>query len=144
VRAAWIIIPIALAATSCAGGDDGGDAQPAPQPQRALVECDGAAVASNLPADFPEIKGVTYVKSTSPARSTLVDGYYEGPLEDAYEKFKRRLRAAGYFVIFDEIEAADSEVAYSGGDEGTNGIVALRENCEQSGRISVHVTNRPD
>jgi hypothetical protein len=147
VRAAGLLIVlIALSAVACA--DDGGEAQPQPQPepqpQRALVECDGPPVASNLPADFPRIAGVTYTKSTSAGRSTLVDGYYVGRLEGAYTKFKNRLRAAGYFVIFDEIEAADSEVAYSGGKEGTNGIVALRENCKQNGRISVHVTNRPD
>ena len=142
--AALLIVLIALSAVAC--GDDGGEAQPQPQPQpqRALVDCAGPAVASNLPSDFPRIAGVTYTKSTSAGRSTLVDGYYEGRLEGAYAKFKNRIRAAGYFVIFDEIEAADSEVAYSGGKEGTNGIVALRENCKQSGRISVHITNRPD
>jgi hypothetical protein len=47
-------------------------------------------------------------------------------------------------VIFDEIEEEDSEVTYSGGDEGTSGIVALRENCAQSDRVSIHVTNRPE
>lgn len=141
-RAAWLIVLVFAGA--CGGSDDGAQPQPQPPQPRALVDCSGAPVASNLPADFPRIAGVTYTKSTSAGRSTLVDGYYEGRLEDAYAKFKGRLRAAGYFVIFDEIEATDSEVAYSGGDEGTNGIVALRENCEQSGRISIHLTNRPD
>ena len=145
-RAAWLIVLIAACAPACGGSDGDGDAQrePPPPPRRTVVDCDGAPVASRLPGDFPRVAGVVYTKSTSAGRSTLVDGYYEGRLEDAYAKFKTRLRAAAYAVIFDEIEAADSEVAYSGGERGTSGIVALRENCEQSGRISVHVTNRPD
>jgi hypothetical protein len=126
-----------LAAAAC-----GGDEEDAPA--RASVQCEGQAVpAENLPPDFPQVAGVTYTKATSAGPSEIVDGYYEGSLEDAYNGYKKALRAAGYAVIFDEIEAQDSEVAYSGGDLGRSGFVALRENCEQSGRISVHITNRP-
>jgi hypothetical protein len=136
-----LFLLIALGAAACGGDDEGGEEQVRP---RAKVECEGASVEANLPADFPEVAGVTYTKSTTAGRSTIVDGYYGGSLEEAYESFKSEIRDAGYFVIFDEIEAADSEVAYSGGDENTSGIVALRENCVQSDRISIHVTNRPD
>lgn len=134
-----LFLLIALGAAACGGDDKSGE-----EPERAKVECEGASVEANLPADFPEVAGVTYTKSTSAGQSTIVDGYYEGSLEDAYENFKTAIRDAGYFVIFDEIEEEDSEVAYSGGDENTSGIVALRENCAQSDRISIHVTNRPD
>lgn len=135
-----LFLLIALGAAACGGGDENGDEEP----ERARVECEGPSVESNLPADFPEVAGVTYTKSSSAGQSTIVDGYYEGSLEDAYENFKTAVRDAGYSVIFDEIEEEDSEVAYSGGDESTSGIVALRENCAQSDRISVHVTNRPE
>jgi hypothetical protein len=131
---------IALGAAACGGGDESGEEES----ERAVVECEGASVEANLPADFPEVAGVTYTKSSSAGQSKIVDGYYEGSLEDAYENFKTAIRDAGYSVIFDEIEEEDSEVAYSGGDESTSGIVALRENCAQSDRISVHVTNRPE
>jgi hypothetical protein len=131
---------IALGAAACGGGDESSEEES----ERAVVECEGASVEANLPADFPEVAGVTYTKSSSAGQSKIVDGYYEGSLEDAYENFKTAIRDAGYSVIFDEIEEEDSEVAYSGGDESTSGIVALRENCAQSDRISVHVTNRPE
>jgi hypothetical protein len=131
---------IAFSAAACGGGDESGEEEA----ERAVVECEGASVEANLPADFPEVAGVTYTKSSSAGQSRIVDGYYEGSLEDAYENFKTAMRDAGYSVIFDEIEEEDSEVTYSGGDEGTSGIVALRENCAQSDRVSIHVTNRPE
>jgi hypothetical protein len=142
VRAVLLLfLVIAFGAAACGGDDESGEES---EPARAKVECEGASAEANLPADFPEVAGVTYTKSTSAGRSTIVDGYYEGSLEDAYENFKTAIRDAGYSVIFDEIEEEDSEVAYSGGDDSTSGIVALRENCAQSDRISVHVTNRPE
>jgi hypothetical protein len=138
-----VVLPfllIALGAAACGGDDESGEEES----ERAAVECQGASVEANLPADFPEVAGVTYTKSSSAGQSKIADGYYEGSLEDAYETFKTAIRDAGYSVIFDEIEEDDSEVAYSGGDENTSGIVALRKNCAQSDRISVHVTNRPE
>ena len=127
---------------ACGGAEEAAPTQPAPT-QRARVQCAGPAVQPDLPGDFPDVAGVTYTKSTSAGPSKIVDGYYRGRLEDAYRKFKAALRAAGYAVIFDEIEAQDSEVAYSGGDLDRSGFVALREDCVQPGRISVHITNRP-
>jgi hypothetical protein len=127
----------ALSAAGC-GGDDAST-----PPPRGLVACAGESVRAGLPDDFPELPGVTFTKSVEAGPSTIVDGYFDGPLEDAYTQFKAAFRAAGYSVIFDEIEAQDSEVAYIGGKPQRSGFVAMRENCEESGRISVHITNRP-
>lgn len=137
-----LFLLVALGAAACGGGENG-ESEEEREGERTAVQCEGAAVTPELPADFPQVEGVTFTKSSTAGASKIVDGYYEGSLEDAYEKFKSAVREAGYDVIFDEIEEDDSEVAYSGGDENTSGIVALRENCEQSGRISIHITNRP-
>jgi hypothetical protein len=142
VRSAALLVALVLVLPACGGGDEAAPTQPT-IPQRTTVQCDGPAVEPDLPRDFPAVEGVTYTKSTAAGPSKIVDGYYEGRLEDAYRKFKSALRAAGYAVIFDEVEAQDSEVAYSGGDLDRSGFVALRENCAQLGRISVHITNRP-
>lgn len=141
MRAAAVLVFLlmALGAAGCGGDEEGGEEES----ERAKVECEGTAVTPDLPADFPTVAGVTFTDSSTAGASKIADGYYEGSLEDAYEGWKSAFRDAGYSVIFDEIEEDDSEVAYSGGDENTSGIVALRENCNQSGRISVHVTNRP-
>jgi hypothetical protein len=142
VRPVALLVAVVIVLAACGGDDEAAPMQPMTLP-RATVQCSGAAVKPDLPGDFPAVEGVTYTKSTSAGPSKIVDGYYEGRLEDAYRKFKSALRAAGYAVIFDEIEAQDSEVAYSGGDLDRSGFVALRENCAQPGRISVHITNRP-
>lgn len=142
VRPLALLVALVVVLPACGGDDDAAVTQPTTT-QRAKVQCDGSAVEPDLPGDFPAVDGVTYTKSTSAGPSKIVDGYYEGRLEDAYRKFKSALRAAGYAVIFDEIEAQDSEVAYSGGDLNRSGFVALREDCVQPGRISVHITNRP-
>jgi hypothetical protein len=140
VRAAYLLALLALAVAGCGGSDESGEEE---ESERATVECEGTAVTPDLPADFPKISGVTFTKSTTAGPSKIADGYYEGSLEDAYEMFKDAFPAAGYDVTFDEIEEDDSEVAYKGGDENRTGIVALRKNCKQEGRISVHITSRP-
>lgn len=134
-------MPVLAALVALAAGC-GGDDEP-PAPQRGLVTCAGSPVSAGLPSDFPELPGVVFTKSVEAGPSTIVDGYFDGQLEDAYSEFKAAFRAAGYSVIFDEIEAQDSEVAYIGGKPERSGFVAMRENCEESGRISVHITNRP-
>jgi ABC-type glycerol-3-phosphate transport system substrate-binding protein len=138
-RAAALVVLIALAVAGCGGSDESGEEES----ERATVECEGASVMPDLPADFPEVAGVTFTKSTTSGPTKVADGYYEGSLEDAYDKFKSAFPEAGYDVTFDEIEEDDSEVAYKGGDENRTGIVALRKNCKQDGRISVHITSRP-
>jgi hypothetical protein len=134
--AALLVVLIALATVGC-GGDEGEEGE------RATIECEGTPVTPDFPADFPQVDGVTFTKATTAGPTKVADGYYEGSLEDAYEKYKAAFPAAGYDVTFDELEEDDSEVAYMGGDESRTGIVALRKNCKQEGRISVHVTSRP-
>ena len=132
-----------LSTGGCGGDEARQTTASPPAPARAAVACDGPAVAGDLPADFPRIAGVTYTQSVIAGPSTIVDGYYEGRLADAYKAYRAALRKGTYDVIFDELEARDSEVAYIGGKVERSGVVALRDNCAQAGRISVHITNRP-
>jgi hypothetical protein len=138
---------VVLLATSC-GGEAESSSPPSPPTtvtvQGATVECAGRPVDGKLPAGFPKPSGVTYTKSMQAGPSTIVHGYFTGTLRQAYLAYRRAVSGArGYDVIFDEIEAADSEVAYIGGPPERSGVVALRDNCEQPGRISVLITNRP-
>ena len=138
---------VALLVTACGGEEEPGGPTSTPATvtvQRATVECAGGPVEGELPAGFPKPSGVTYTKSMQAGPSTIVDGYFTGTLRQAYSAYRQAVSGApGYDVIFDEIEAADSEVAYIGGPPERSGVVALRANCEQPGRISVHITNRP-
>ena len=64
-----------------------------------------------------------------------------GSLPDAHDEYRRSSEAAGYKILFDELEDHDSEVSWQG--EGRSGQVALREECGENDKIYVHITNRP-
>jgi hypothetical protein len=140
-------VVVVLATAACGGEEEPG--APAPPPttvtvQRVTVDCAGRPIEGELPGGFPKPSGVTYTKSMQAGPSTIVDGYFTGTLRQAYAAYRQAVSGAPrYDVIFDEIEAADSEVAYIGGPPERSGVVAMRDNCEQPGRISVHITNRP-
>jgi hypothetical protein len=131
---------LALGAAGCGGGDDEGEEE---GEGSGAVACEGTALSSTrLPDSFPEVEGVTLTKQETTGPTEVVDGYYEGELEDAYEGYKDAFETANYDILFDEIEEDDSEVSYSG--DGRSGQVALRKDCEEDGRITVHITSRPE
>ena len=108
--------------------------------------CEGDALPAEelaLPADFP-IPGEAYLTEAGEAGpSQVIEGYWEGDLESAYTEWKSALEGASYVILFDEIEEDDSEISYRSADESSTGQIALRNECEEEGRILVHITNRP-
>jgi hypothetical protein len=139
-RLALTLIVLALGAAGCGGGDEGEEEG---EEGRAKVACEGEALSSTkLPASFPAVEGVTLTKQATQGPTEVVDGYYEGELEDAYNGYKSAFESANYDILFDEIEEDDSEVSYEG--DGRTGQVALRKDCEEDGRIAVHITSRPE
>ncbi len=100
------------------------------------------AGATGLPADFPSIDGVTFVKSAKNGPTQAVDGYASKGLKDLYEQYRSGFKDAGYTILFDEREEdRDAEVSYEAKDKSSTGIVALR-NCDAD-KTSIHITNRP-
>ena len=135
-----LLIVLALAAAYLLGDANSGEESEG----AAAVACSGDSVTPNLPSDFPQVERMIYTNSQTSGPSEIADGYYEGDLQGGYEAWKSAFEgAAGYMITFDEIEEFDSEVAYSGGAERRSGIVALRDVCNEDGRISVHITSRP-
>jgi hypothetical protein len=120
------------------------EAEAAKESGRGTVTCSGEAMTgeTGLPADFPTIDGVVFVKASEAGPSHVVDGYAERGLEDLYDDFKSEFENAGYTILFDEIEEDDAEVSYKTKDETSEGQVALRS-CDED-KTSVHVTNRPE
>jgi hypothetical protein len=139
-----LVAAFVFAVAGCGGG---GEKESEPANEQAQAACNGEALAGSeklkLPASFPQVENVTFTEQRTEGPTEVVEGYFNGSLEDAYEEYKKELKGAGFKILFDEIEEDDSEVAYKGGDENRTGIVALRKNCKQEGRISVHVTSRP-
>ena len=121
-------------------GDDDADTAALPG-----VKCDGTALAgaTGLPARFPKPDDATYVQTEQRGPTRVVTGYFEGGLGDAYEAFRDGLDTAGYTILFDELEDTDSEVTYEDPRSRSTGLVALKAQCDEEGRISVRITNRP-
>ena len=96
---------------------------------------------TGLPADFPQIDGVVWVKSSTAGPSKVVDGYTNHGLDDVYNGVVDGFNSAGYSILFKEKEDKDAEISYEGG--GTTGQIALRDVCGEGDKLVVHITNRP-
>jgi hypothetical protein len=97
------------------------------------------ASAPTLPPGFPSPAELKYTDSQVAGPSTIVQGYWDGDLEAAFEGFKDAFVGAGYAVTHDEKEADDAEVNFSGGS--STGQVKLVTEC--AGRTLVTITVRP-
>jgi hypothetical protein len=133
--AASLFVVVALCAACGGSSDDAG-----------TVSCSGTPLspdAIKLPSDFPIPDAAVLTTSGTAGPSQVVDGYYQGDLEQAYHGWKDAFESAHYTVLFDEIEQTDSEIAYRSADTTSIGQVSLKSECIQQGRTSVHITNRP-
>jgi hypothetical protein len=132
---------IVLALAGC-GGD--GKSEESEGGGEAEAACTGSplSAAPKLPAKFPAFDSVTYTQQSTQGPTEIVEGYYEGDVEGAHDEVKAALERAGFTVLFDELEEDDSEVSWKG--QGRSGQVALREECGDSDRTFVHITNRPE
>jgi hypothetical protein len=114
--------------------------------QGGTTKCEGSALSASeikLPSDFPIPGEAVLTTSSAAGPSQIVEGYYEADLESAYNEWKDALQGAKYSVLFAESEDKDSEISYKSADGATTGQIALRAECEESGRTFVHITNRP-
>jgi hypothetical protein len=139
------LIPLVVVSVlaGCGGMSEAEKEREAGKTGRGTVTCEGSATsaATGLPADFPQIEGITFVKTSKSGPSRVVDGYADKGLEDLYDELESSFEKAGYTILFDEREEDDAEVSYRTKDEKTEGQVALRS-CDED-KTSVHITNRP-
>ena len=140
----WALLALfCLFLTACGGsGDKTSEGNSSEQAQSA---CTGSELteAPELPKGWPDMGEVTYTQQSDQGPTKIVEGYFDGDITAAHDDFKRELQAAGFTILFDELEAdrGDSEVSWKG--QGRSGQVALREECGSKDKIYVHVTNRP-
>jgi ABC-type glycerol-3-phosphate transport system substrate-binding protein len=141
-RMRWLVFAgaLVLLLAGCGGddGDSGGDLN-----KDAEAACTGSEMseAPNLPASWPDMGEVTFTQQSTQGPTEVVEGYFDGDIEAAHDDFKRELEAAGFTILFDEVEENDSEVSWKG--EGRSGQVAIRNECGDSDKMYVKVTNRP-
>jgi hypothetical protein len=139
-----LLAAFALAIAGCGGGgekkaeEEGGEQVQAACTHGALAD----STRLKLPPSFPQVENVTFTQQRTDGPTDVVEGYFMGSLEDAYNEYKKELEGAGFKILFDELEEHDSELSWEG--EGRTGQVALREECGESDKIYVHITNRPE
>ena len=141
VALALVLLTAGLAA-GCGGGGGGDKDSDSDLSEQVQSACDGSAidVTSKLPPSFPMVENTTLTKQSTQGPSEIVEGYWSGDLKEAHDEYVKEFKAAGYDVLFEELEDHDSEVSWKG--EGRTGQVALRDDCG-GGKIYVHITNRP-
>ena len=123
-------------------GDLGEDGQPAGEEVQAACTAAALAGAPNLPSKFPMLDSVTYTQQSTQGPTEVVEGYFDGDVAAAHDEFKAGIERVGFVVLFDELEEHDSEVSWRG--QGRSGQVGLRDECGDSDRTYVRITNRPD
>jgi hypothetical protein len=136
-----VLAAAAFAVSGCGGGGDKDKESEAANPQ-AKAACDGSPLSAEpkLPPSFPMVENTTLTKQSTEGPTNVVEGYWSGDLKEAHDEYVKEFGAAGYKVLFEELEDHDSEVSWQG--EGRTGQVALRDDCG-GGKIYVHITNRP-
>ena len=106
-------------------------------------ECGSAPAAMTgeptLPAKFPTPDNVTYTGEKKTGPSSVVSGYREGELGEAFDEYKSAFDSAGYQVTKDEKEEDDAEVNFAGGS--STGQVKMIQSCKD--RTSLAITIRP-
>ena len=138
-----LLASMLLLVAACGGSDKKAEEEGGAANAQAAAACNGSPLkeAPKLPASFPMVENTTFTKQSTQGPTEVVEGYWKGSLDEAHDEYKKELEAAGYDIVFDELEDHDSEVSWKG--EGRTGQVALREDCADSDKIYVHVTNRP-
>jgi hypothetical protein len=141
-----VALVLVLLAAGLAAGCGGGGNEESDREGTVQAACEGSAidVTSKLPPSFPQIEEdkLTYTQESELGPTQVVEGYFNGDVEEAHEEFQKELQGAGYEILFDEVEAPDdSEISWKG--EGRTGQVAMRNECGDSDKTYVHITNRP-
>jgi hypothetical protein len=129
---------LVLAVSGCGGSKQA----VSPLSKEANAACNGSPLSKpvRLPATWPKMGSVTFTRQETLGPTEIVEGYFNGDVKKAHDEFKRELEAAGYTILFDELEARDSEVAWK--HSGRSGQVAMRLECGTSDKTYVKITNR--
>ncbi len=138
-----LVAVLVSGASACGGGGEKKSAK-SDLSKETQAACTGKVLsaAPKLPASFPQIEAdkLTYTRQHTEGPTNVVEGYFHGDVKAAHDEFLKELKGAQFKILFNELEDHDSEISWSG--EGRTGQVALREECGESDKTYVHITNR--
>jgi hypothetical protein len=145
MRSWWSALLTAIAVAAAAGCGGGGGSDEGELGEQVQAACSGSPLSEppKLPPSFPQIEAdkLTYTQQSTQGPTNVVEGYVNGDVKEAHEEFEKELEGVGYEILFNELEEHDSEISWKG--EGRTGQVAMREECGDSDKTYVHITNRP-
>ena len=133
-RLALLIVLLAALLAGC-----GGDNESAAEGQTCPAAPAAMPAQPELPTGFPSPSEVTYSQERMIGPSQIVEGYWDGDIESAFEGYKKAFDGTDYSVTKEEREDVDAEVNFSG--QGVAGQVKLLELCKD--RTDVSITIRP-
>lgn len=136
----WAVLAVFMLMLAGCGGSDGKSSESGSDAEAACTKSE-LTDTPDLPQGWPQMGDVTFTQQSQQGPTTVVEGYFAGDVAAAHDDFMRELEAAGFTILFDEVEENDSEVSWKG--EGRSGQVALRNECGSSDKTFVHITNRP-
>lgn len=136
----WAVLAVFMLMLAGCGGGDGKSSESGSDAEAACTKAE-LTDTPDLPQGWPQMGDVTFTQQSQQGPTTVVEGYFAGDVAAAHDDFMRELEAAGFTILFDEVEENDSEVSWKG--EGRSGQVALRNECGSSDKTFVHITNRP-
>jgi hypothetical protein len=133
LRLAFLVVIACAALAGCGGGEPGSVTTACPAPPAAMPK------QPQLPTGYPSPSEVTYTEEREIGPSQIVEGYWEGDIESAFEGYKEAFDGTDYSVTKEEQEEVDAEVNFSG--QGVSGQVKLLQSCKD--RTDVSITIRP-
>jgi hypothetical protein len=142
------LVLVLLSAGLAAGCGGGGNKAESDLSKEVQGACEGSALSETpkLPPSFPQIEAdkVTYTQQSTLGPTEVVEGYFNGDIQEAHDEYLKELKGSGYDILFNEVEAPnDSEISWKG--EGRTGQVALRNECGESDKTYVtSPTDLPD
>jgi hypothetical protein len=142
ILALLLAAALGFAVAGC-GGKKESENEPLKEDVQAACTGSALSAAPKLPPSFPQIEEdkLTYTKQSTVGPTDVVEGYFNGDVKEAHEEFEKELKAAGYDILFNELEDHDSEISWKG--EARTGQVAMREECGEGDKTYIHITNRP-
>jgi hypothetical protein len=133
VCAGLTLLAVAVA-LGCGGGDEDKEKQAA---DRACPNSPAAMSGTpSLPTGFPQPSEVTYTSQVAKGPSSIVNGYFAGDIDKAYNTYKDAFQDP-FEVEDSEHEEVDAEIEFKGSDK--EGQVKLLQTCKDRTRVTLTI-----
>ena len=88
----------------CGGGGEEEESEGGGEATHAACTMSALSESLNLPAGWPQIESdkMVYTEQETAGPTEIVEGYFNGSVQEAHDEFQRELEATGFTVTFEE------------------------------------------